>query len=145
MDTTPLPPPPAPAPTGGEGLPLAGQPAPAAGSSRAQRVWAVLLFLAACVCVGFDAVMWFFAGWASVDGDVGVPATPAATDKVEVCGILVLLAAVAAVAAPVSAFVVTLRRRRGAAGAACWVAGLSLAISVVACAVAASVMQNPGN
>ena len=110
---------------------------------RWRRLWAVLLSAMAALSVLVDAVTWFFAGWASVDGDVGLPPTRSAADRVNLCGILALAAAVAAAAAPLAALVISLRRGQRATRVASVLAAISLTIGFIGFVVGASVLQNP--
>jgi hypothetical protein len=105
---------------------------------------AVLVFSMAVLIVLADAPVWFFAGWASADGDVGIPPVPGATDRVDLCGILALVAAALAAASLLVALAAALRRRQRAAPVASVLAGLSFAVGLVGFAVGLSVIQNPG-
>jgi len=132
-------------PTAHEHVPLDRQSADAPERSRRwPRIRAVLLFSIAALVVVADVPVWFFAGWASVGGDVGVPPTPSATDRVDLCAVLTLVAAAIGAATPVVALVIKLRRKRQAAQVVCAMAGFCLAIGVVGFAIGLSVIQNPG-
>lgn len=131
-------------PTAHEHAPLDWRPAAAPERSRRRpRIWAALLLSTAALVILADVPVWFVAGLASVDGDVGVPPTPSATDRVDVCAVLALVATAISAATPVAALI-SLRRKQKTAEVICVMAGVSLAIGVVGLAAGLSVISNPG-
>jgi hypothetical protein len=104
----------------------------------------VLLFVIAGLVIMTDAIVWFAAGWASVDGDVGVPPTPSATDEVDLCGIPTLAAAIITLSAPLAVLVTSRRNTERTTYVARWVAVTAIAVGLLGFAAGASVIQNPG-
>lgn len=134
-----------PPPTAHERMPHDRQPAGEPERSRRwQLIWTVLLFVIAGLVIMTDALVWFAAGWASVDGDVGVPPTPSASNEVDLCGVLTLAAAIIALSAPLAVLVTSRRNAERTTYVARWVAVVAIAFGLFGFVVGASVIQKPG-